>query len=76
MSTLQEIADSNQSWAAKRAQMALDIQAAFEQGDVSENEYKELLEDLIGTDALDAEADDIEMKAMLVQGISVLSKLV
>ena len=43
MSTLQEIADSNQSWAAKRAQMALDIRAAFEQGDVSESEYKELL---------------------------------
>lgn len=72
---LQEIADSAPGWAKTRALIALDILDQHEQGNLSEDEMKELMEDLVRTDKLDAEADDIELKAALVTAIMIASKL-
>lgn len=72
---LHEIANSGIGWAAQRAQMALQINAAFQTGQVSPDEYKALLEDLIRTDALDAEADNLQVKQILVFGVSQLITL-
>jgi hypothetical protein len=49
--------------------MALQIAQALEQKQIDPSEAKELLEDLVRTDKLDAEADDIALKTMLVTGI-------
>jgi hypothetical protein len=75
MSILSDLVKSNKSWAAKRAQMALDLETAFRNEEISADEYKELLEDLVRTDTLEAESDDIQTKAMLIQGINALAKL-
>jgi len=59
-------------WAAKKAQLALDFEASYKQGKLSSSEYKELLEDLIHTDSLDKESNDIEAKTILVVAIKAL----
>ncbi len=76
MQDLYSIANSNKPWAAQRAQYALQLYEAFQAGQVSPDEYKALLEDLVRTDRLDAEADDVELKTMLVQSVWILSKVV
>ena len=69
MQELIHCANSGRGWAAERAQMALQIAQALEQKQIDPSEARELLEDLVRTDRLDAEADDIALKTMLVTGI-------
>ena len=76
MQELYNIANCNKPWAAQRAQYAIQLAEAYQAGQVSPDEYKALLEDLVRTDRLEAEADDIELKTMLVQCVWVLSKAV
>lgn len=73
---LKTLLNCGRPWAAHRAQTALDVKTAFDNGEISKSEYKELLQDLVRTDKLDAEADDMETKAMLVTGIYALLQLV
>ena len=61
---------------AQRAQYALQITEAFQAGQIGQSEYNELLQDLIRTDVLESEADDIQFKTMLVYGVSALIKIV
>ena len=60
---------------AHRAQYALLMTEAFQAGSISQSEYNELLQDLIRTDILESEADDIQFKTMLVYGVSALIKI-
>ena len=76
MQELYNIANCNKPWAAQRAQYAIQLHDALQLGQVSADEYKALLEDLVRTDKLDSEADDIELKTMLVQSVWLLSKVV
>jgi hypothetical protein len=76
MSDLYQLAQSDKPWVAQRAQMALALQDQLSKGEIDPSEYAELMEDLIRTDALDSEADDIHTKTMLVQAIWVASKVV
>jgi hypothetical protein len=76
MQELYKIANCNKPWAAQRAQYAIQLHDALQSGQVSADEYKVLLEDLIRTDKLDAEADDIDIKTILVQSIWLLSRIV
>jgi len=76
MSDLYQLAQSDKPWVAQRAQMALALQDQLSKGEINPSEYAELMEDLIRTDALDSEADDMHTKTMLVQAIWVASKVV
>lgn len=69
---LHEVANSGKPWAVERAATALQIQAAVSNGEISNSEARELLEDLIRTDRLESEADDIAIKTMLVTGVFAL----
>lgn len=76
MQELHQIVNCGRPWAAERARFALHIHEALQAGQLSSEEYQALLEDLVRTDKLDHEADDIELKTMLVQSIWLLSKVV
>ena len=76
MSDIYQLAQSDKPWVAQRAQLALSLADQYARGDITNDEYKELLEDLTRSDVLDSEADDMHMKAMLVQAIWIASKLV
>jgi polyhydroxyalkanoate synthesis regulator phasin len=67
---------SGHSWAAERAQMALQVQEAVQNGQMSSDEAKEILADLISTDKLDQEATDQQVRAALVFGVSQLASFV
>ncbi len=69
MQELLTCANSGRGWAAERAVIALQIAEALEQRAIDPSEARELLEDLVRSDKLDAEADDIELKTLLVTGI-------
>jgi hypothetical protein len=76
MSDLYQLAQSDKPWVAQRAQMALSLLDQHSRGDIDNDEFKELMEDLVRTDALDSEADDMHTKTMIVQAIWLASKIV
>jgi len=76
MSDIYQLAQSDKPWVAQRAQMALELQSQYSNGQISSDEYKELLEDLVRTDVLDSEADDMHTKTMLVYAVYGLAQVV
>jgi|AntAceMinimDraft_1070359.scaffolds.fasta_scaffold01333_22 hypothetical protein len=75
MEQLQALLVSDKPWAQERAQLAIDLLNQFQTGQISNDEYKELLEDIVRTDALDSEADDLETKTALVEGVNAIMML-
>ena len=67
---LHEVINSGQHWAAERAQYALQIAEALQNGQVSQDEARALLEDLIATEKLEAEGADLQLRAALVFGVT------
>ena len=67
---LHEVINSGQPWAAERAQYALQIAEALQNGQVSQDEARALLEDLINTEKLEAEGADLQLRAALVFGVT------
>lgn len=75
MKTLEELTTCGKPWVERRAAQAIKLHAAYTAGDINDSEYQELLEDLVRTDLLEREADDIELKTMLVTGVYTLAKV-
>ena len=72
---LRELARSGPPWAKQRAAQALQFMDAVARQDITESEYQELMQDLARSDALNAEADDLEVKNLLVSCIMIGAKL-
>lgn len=72
---LQELAQSDRPWAAKRAAYALQIIEGVNSGQVSFEEGQELMKDLVRADHLDAEADDLALRTALVTAVYVAAKI-
>jgi len=75
MVELQELARSGPPWARERAEMALAIMSQYEGGGLDLDEYQELMRDLVRSDALNAQADDQEVKNLLVSCVMIGAKL-
>jgi len=69
MDELQALIGSGNGWAQQKASLALEFSQQYQSGQMSKEEYTELLQDLIRTDRLDEECSDVEMKSMLVTGV-------
>lgn len=76
MSALDELVGSNYPWAAQRAQDAITIQAAVTAKQISLDQAKELLQNLIDTDALNKEANDFTTRTKLVNAINDLITII
>lgn len=72
---LQFLSSCGRPWAEQRAQMALEITEALQRKEISESEYQALMADLIQSDKLNAEADDMDVKNLLVSCIMIGAKL-
>jgi hypothetical protein len=72
---LQQLAQCSDPSVSVRAQAALQIAQAREQGEISDSEYRELLEDLVRTDRLDSECQDLAMKTMLVTAVYAIAQV-
>ena len=67
---LHEVINSGQPWAAERAQYALQIAEALQNGQISQDEARALLEDLINTEILESAGADLQLRAALVFGVT------
>ena len=72
---LQQLTQCGRPWAVERAATALQIYEARQQGQISDDEFKELMLDLVRTDKLEEEADDINLKTMLVTAIYAIAQV-
>ena len=72
---LQFLSSCGRPWAEQRAQMALEITEALQRKEISESEYQALMADLIQSDKLNTEADDMDVKNLLVSCIMIGAKL-
>lgn len=75
MSALAELMNSGNTWAAERAQYALQVHQAVGAGQLSASEAREILQDLISTDKLEEAAADQQARAALVFGVTQLISL-
>ena len=67
---LHDVINSGQPWAAERAQYALQIAEALQTNQISQDEARALLEDLINTEKLEAAGADLQLRAALVFGVT------
>jgi hypothetical protein len=72
---LQAIIATGKPWAVERATMALAMTEALERGELGQAEYQELMQDLIRSDVLNAQADDQDLKNLLVSCVMIGAKL-
>jgi polyhydroxyalkanoate synthesis regulator phasin len=70
MDELQKLIGCGNTWAEEKAATAIELATIHGNGEISDDEYKELLQDLIRTDAISDDAKDIEFKSMLIAGVS------
>jgi len=70
--TLNQVAASGDSWAAERANYAMQVSQAVGAGQLGASEAKEILQDLINTQQLQEAAQADEIKAALFFGITQL----
>ena len=75
MSALSELMNSGNTWAAERAQYALQVHEAVGAGQLSPSEAKVILQDLISTEKLEEAAADQQARAALVFGVTQLLSL-
>ena len=76
MEQLQWLTQCGRPWAESRARIALEITEQHELGQISAEEYAELMMDIIRSDQLDAEADDLDTKSFLVMAVMGAAKIV
>ena len=70
MDELKNLLTCGSPWVVGRASMAVELQEQFIKGEISADERNELLQDLINTDGLNEEADNINVKSALIAAVS------
>lgn len=72
---LTAMTQSDSPWVRGFAQQALLIQGMCQRGEITEDEQRELLVDLARSEQLEQQADDLEMKTMLVTAIYAVAQV-
>ena len=76
MDELQKLIGCGNAWAEQKATMAMELACIHALGEISNSEYRELLEDLIRTDDISEDSSNIEFKSMLIAGVAGLLQVV
>ena len=72
---LEDLYNSGKPWAVERAQLLESYVQAFQAGQISREEYAELLQDLSRVDELLQDVGDIALKSKLIAALEVAAKL-
>ena len=72
---LEDLHNSGKPWAIERAQLLESYVNAFQTGQISKDEYAELLTDLSRFDGLEQDVNDIILKSKLISALEVAAKL-
>ena len=73
---LEQMAQDDRGWVSERAKMAIILHDQFESGGLDDSEYQELMMDLVRSDRLDEEADDLDTKTMLVTAVYGVAQII
>lgn len=73
---LRQLADCDRPWARERAAMAIMITEQYQGGGLDYGEYQELMQDLVRLDQVNLSAEDLELKTLLVQAVSLCARAV
>lgn len=74
--TLEQLAQCGKGWAQERAQVAMDAANAVKAGEISKQDFEELMHDLLNADQLNKEADNVQLKAELETAIKGLISII
>ena len=72
---LEDLYNSGKPWAVERAQLLESYVNAFQTGQVSREEYAELLTDLSRMDSIEQDVNDIVLKSKLIAALETAAKL-
>ncbi len=72
---LEDLHNSGRPWAVERAQMLESYVSAFQSGQISREEYAELLTDLSRMDIIESDVNDIVLKSKLITALETAAKL-
>lgn len=75
MEELYALMENGDDWAKEKASIALSICDAYARNDITEDEYRELLQDMVRSGEIEAEATSLEMATMVIQAINAASML-
>jgi len=70
---LEDLIDCGEAIIEEKAKSAIEIRDLYEAGEISKDEYKELLEDLARLDEINSMKDKTVATAYLITALSVLS---
>ncbi len=72
---LEDLYNSGRPWAVERAQLLESYVNAFQTGQISREEYAELLTDLGRMDSIEQDVNDIVLKSKLISALETAAKL-
>ena len=72
---LEDLYSSGKPWAIERAQLLESYVSAFQSGQISREEYAELLTDLSRMDTIEQDVNDIVLKSKLIAALETAAKL-
>jgi hypothetical protein len=72
---LEDLYNSGRPWAVERAQLLESYVNAFQTGQISREEYAELLTDLGRIDSIEQDVNDIVLKSKLISALETAAKL-
>lgn len=72
---LEDLYNSSRPWAIERAQLLESYVNAFQTGEISREEYAELLTDLSRMDSIEQDVNDIVLKSKLIAALETAAKL-
>jgi hypothetical protein len=72
---LEDLYNSGRPWAVERAQLLESYVNAFQTGQISREEYAELLTDLSRMDSIEQDVNDIVLKSKLISALETAAKL-
>jgi len=75
MKDLDALLNSGNPWAVQKGKLLSELKEQYDNGMLSADEFKELLQDISNTDAMTKDANAIQAKAMVVAAVSGLMKL-
>lgn len=61
---------------ANIANMALEVSDSVAKGAITQEQGKEILEDLVRADAIESLSDDVQLKGALITGVMALSSVI
>lgn len=73
---LQALMSCGDAWVEQQAAMALEIADAQAVGNITSEQAKELMEDLVRTDAIEGKSENIQLVGALVTGVMGLASVI